>query len=408
MGSIATDKGIAKVGGPGDFYRQLDPERITEHILATARGDIRDVVERIMEREHPQLWRDVPPRIREAVHARVQQQLPDIVREVTDEIGANIDQLLDVKLMVIRRMEEHPELANRVFQDVGQRELRLVVDFGLVFGFLLGIPVAFAIQAYPRWWVLPVCGVAVGWITNLWAMRMIFEPVEPRRLGPLTLHGLFLRRQSEVSEVYSKIIAEDIVTIAGLGDQLLHGPRSDRTRQLLEGADRGAHAGAALPGLRRDAALGDQAGRVAALRARRRARLRGRRRAPGDLRRLSRWTLHGKRIEALAPGEARILRLLATRGPQPAVDVRTGIPHVRIASALVAPGLSMIAAETGCRYPERIKPYLNNLYRLGLIWFSREPLRESLPYQVVEAQPEVMGAMRRAGRLGHTSAAASC
>jgi uncharacterized membrane protein YheB (UPF0754 family) len=240
MGSIATDKGIAKVGGPRDFYRQLDPERIAGHILATARGDIRDVVERIMEREHPQLWRDVPPRIREAVHARVQQQLPDIVREVTGEIGAHIDQLLDVKLMVIRRMEEHPELANRVFQDVGQRELRLMVDFGLVFGLLLGIPVAFATQAYPRWWVLPVCGVAVGWITNLWAMTMIFEPMEPRRLGPFTLHGLFLRRQPEVSEIYSRIIAEDIVTVAGMGDQLLHGPRSDRTRQLLETALRPA------------------------------------------------------------------------------------------------------------------------------------------------------------------------
>ena len=41
------------------------------------RGDIRDVVERIMQREHPQLWNDLPPRVREAVHERVQQQLPD-------------------------------------------------------------------------------------------------------------------------------------------------------------------------------------------------------------------------------------------------------------------------------------------------------------------------------------------
>src|SRR5215212_3766790 len=94
MGSIAVDKGIAKLGDPVEFYRELDPEKIAEHILSTARGDIRDVVERIMEREHPQLWHDVPPRVREAVHERVQEQLPDIVRAVTDQIGENIDQLL--------------------------------------------------------------------------------------------------------------------------------------------------------------------------------------------------------------------------------------------------------------------------------------------------------------------------
>src|ERR671916_1557017 len=86
MGSIAVDKGIAKLGSPAEFYSQLEPEKIAEHILSTAREDIREVVERIMERENSQLWSDLPPRVREAVHARVQQQLPDIVREVTDQI----------------------------------------------------------------------------------------------------------------------------------------------------------------------------------------------------------------------------------------------------------------------------------------------------------------------------------
>src|SRR5205085_7457255 len=72
MGSIATDKGIAKLGSPVDFYSQLEPEAIAEHILDSARGDIREVVERIMEREHPRLWHDLQPRVREAVHERVQ------------------------------------------------------------------------------------------------------------------------------------------------------------------------------------------------------------------------------------------------------------------------------------------------------------------------------------------------
>jgi uncharacterized membrane protein YheB (UPF0754 family) len=240
MGSIAVDKGIAKLGSPSEFYRRLDPERIAEHIIATSRQDVRDVVERIMRRENPGLWDDLPPRVREAVHARVQEQLPDIVREVTEEIGDNIDQLLDVKLMVIRQMEERPELANRVFRDVGERELRLIVNLGFVFGLLLGIPVVGITFAFPYWWALPVCGVVVGWVTNLLAIYMIFEPVQPRRLGPVVLHGLFLRRQREVADVYAGIIADDIVTIGNIGEQLMHGPRSDRTRLMLESSLRPA------------------------------------------------------------------------------------------------------------------------------------------------------------------------
>jgi uncharacterized membrane protein YheB (UPF0754 family) len=145
MGSIAVDKGIAKLGSPADFYGRLDPEMIAEHILATSERDLRDVVERIMRREHPGLWSDLPERVREAVHERVRAQLPEIVHEVTEEIGENVDQLLDVKLMVIRHIEEKPELANRIFLAVGQRELRFIINFGFWFGLTLGVPVVFLV-----------------------------------------------------------------------------------------------------------------------------------------------------------------------------------------------------------------------------------------------------------------------
>jgi hypothetical protein len=98
-------------------------------------------------------------------------------------------------------------------------------------------------------------------------------------------------------------------------------------------------------------------------------------------------------VESLAPDEARILRLLLLTGPQPAVDVRTGGPLGLIQSRLLAPGLNMIGARAGCRYVERVPSYLTNLHRLGLIWFSRETLRDPERYQVVEAQPEVLAAI---------------
>ena len=103
-------------------------------------------------------------------------------------------------------------------------------------------------------------------------------------------------------------------------------------------------------------------------------------------------------LTELAPDEARILRLLVLDGPQPAVDVRTGGPLGVLHSDLVAPGLTMIAAQAGCRRDDRVHAYLNNLYRLGLIWFSREALPDVQRYQVLEAQPDVSEAMDRAGR----------
>jgi hypothetical protein len=53
----------------------------------------------------------------------------------------------------------------------------------------------------------------------------------------------------------------------------------------------------------------------------------------------------------------------------------------------------MIGARAGCRYVERVPSYLNNLFRLGLIWFSRETLKDQSRYQVLEAQPDVLEAI---------------
>lgn len=98
----------------------------------------------------------------------------------------------------------------------------------------------------------------------------------------------------------------------------------------------------------------------------------------------------------LAPDEARILRLLAAEGPQPAVDVRS--TQLVGSGEVVAEGLNMIGAEAGVRHPERVEAYLVNLTRLGLVRFSAKPLDDPITYQVLEAQPHVLEAVRGASR----------
>jgi hypothetical protein len=98
-------------------------------------------------------------------------------------------------------------------------------------------------------------------------------------------------------------------------------------------------------------------------------------------------------LSELSPDEGRVLRLLLLKGPQPAVDVRTGGPLGLLRSSLIAPGLSMIGARAGCRYVDRVPAYLNNLFRLGMVWVSRETLPDHTRYQVLEAQPDVLAAI---------------
>jgi uncharacterized membrane protein YheB (UPF0754 family) len=238
MGSLAVDSGIAKIGRPQEFFNQLEPEKIAEQIIVSARDDLPIMVDGIMEREEPRLWHELPPQIKDLIMRRVLAQVPDVVHQLTHEIGEHIEQLADVKLMVIKRFD--PELANRVFLDMGQRELTFIKNFGFFFGFVLGIPVAVLTHFVTFWWLLPILGVLVGYVTNWVALWMIYEPAEPERWGPVRMQGLFIRRQHDVAEVYAEIVADEILTVAEFGSELLTGPQSDRTRTLVEDALRPA------------------------------------------------------------------------------------------------------------------------------------------------------------------------
>jgi uncharacterized membrane protein YheB (UPF0754 family) len=236
MGSIAVDKALAKMATASDFYQQLEPDVIAEHIVSVFEPELPLLVDEIMWREHPRLWRDLPRSVRQTVVERVKRQLPHVVRRVTTEIGDHIDQLLDPKLMVIENFEKNPQIVVRIFKDFGRRELRMMVIFGFVFGFLLGIPVAFVDQWLHQAWLLPVMGIVVGWVTNKLGMWLIFEPPNPVRIGPFKIQALFAQRQWEASDVYGKHIAMDVITLERIGDFLLNGPSGDRTRQMLAAA----------------------------------------------------------------------------------------------------------------------------------------------------------------------------
>jgi hypothetical protein len=236
MGSIIVDKAIAKLGTAGEFFQELEPDKIADQMTVMFMPRIPEIVDETMREEQPGLWVDVPPRAKEALYARVRQQLPEIMHQITGELGTHIDQLLDPKIMVIDHFEQDPALVTRAFKEFGARELRLMVNFGFLFGFLLGIPVAVITHFVTNWWLLPVFGVIVGWTTNLLGMWVIFEPVDPVKVGPFTLHGLFLRRQRQAAEVFARIIADDVVTMGNVGDFLVNGPRGDRTEQMIREA----------------------------------------------------------------------------------------------------------------------------------------------------------------------------
>jgi uncharacterized membrane protein YheB (UPF0754 family) len=135
--------------------------------------------------------------------------------------------------MITTRLEEDPALLNRLFQDSGDREFRFIVRSGLYFGCLFGLVQLAVWVLYPAAWVLPTFGLLVGYATNWIALNIIFRPLHPRRIGPFTLQGLFLKRQHEVARVWCRLVTREIVTVRAIAQAMLNGPHAEVSHDLI-------------------------------------------------------------------------------------------------------------------------------------------------------------------------------
>ncbi len=58
----------------------------------------------------------------------------------------------------------------------------------------------------------PFLCAAIGWITNLLAIRMLFRPYYPKRILGLTFHGVLPKRQAAVAERFGEMVESELIS----------------------------------------------------------------------------------------------------------------------------------------------------------------------------------------------------
>ena len=115
----------------------------------------------------------------------------------------------------------------------GTEEFIFIEQSGFYFGFGFGLIQMVIYAFYDASWVLPAFGFVVGYATNAIALKMIFSPIEPVPVGPWMVQGLFLKRQQQVSEIFAKNCAENIMTSRLMWDEMLLGPNVHKFEAIV-------------------------------------------------------------------------------------------------------------------------------------------------------------------------------
>lgn len=234
MAGITVENTLDKISTMQEIFNEFEPEKIAHHVIKIADARIEEITDDIMSERNAVLWENLPNVVKNRVYTRARRQLPQMMDALIEDMQANIEDLIDPKEMIINKLEENKELLNRVFWECGEAEFKFVINSGFWFGSLFGIVQMIVWWFYPAGWIMPFFGFLVGSATNWLALNLIFRPLNPVKVGPITLQGLFLRRQNAVSEIFCRIVTSEILTINHVMAEIFRGPRSDRAKAILK------------------------------------------------------------------------------------------------------------------------------------------------------------------------------
>lgn len=230
MAGMSVDLMMKELFDMQELFSRLDSRKMTEHMRPGLEEMMHDTLGEVLRDAMPSLWDSLSRPIQEEIVARSIEEVPEFFRKFLDDVTVNLEQVFDVKHMVVEHLATHPEQLNKVFEKCGAEEFVFIERSGFYFGFIFGVFQALLWWIYPEWWILPAAGFLVGYLTNFIALKMIFEPIEPVYLccGRLKLHGLFLQRQAAVSREFSIINYEQMLNSKKMWDTMLFGKDKDK------------------------------------------------------------------------------------------------------------------------------------------------------------------------------------
>ncbi len=215
-------------------FAKIDPEVVAEEMRPGLEEVSRKITDEVMHSQIPEVWDRTPKTIKESIYETAEQELPIVVKQMMADIKANINELLDLKRLSVSILMKDKALVNEIFLRCGKVEFKFIERSGFYFGFLFGFTQMVIFYFFKPWWLLPLFGLIVGFITNWLAIKLIFEPKNPLKLGPFVVQGLFQKRQLEVAKEYSDIVSSKILTTEGLFEYMVRGPGAEKLAVLLK------------------------------------------------------------------------------------------------------------------------------------------------------------------------------
>lgn len=261
ISGIVADQTLSKLGSLDEFFNAMNPAEMADMISTEVNKNLEYLIDEVMLESKPVLWQNLPYAVKRRIYKQARKQLPGTLRELVVDLTFNVEDLVDMRQMVVNRMENDRHLMVEMFLRVGQKEINFIWHISALIGAFFGIIQMFIYYNLPEAWKhnsVPLLAAVWGFATNWIAIWMVFNPVEPRyypylklfkikffkkiplivpvvpHIAKYNFQGAFMKRQNEVSEVFAQIVVEELITVKNIMNEMMFGDSKEKTRRIIK------------------------------------------------------------------------------------------------------------------------------------------------------------------------------
>ena len=256
ISGVIVDQTLSKLGSLDEFFKAMEPEQMAVFITEKVDENLEALIDEIMLERSETLWGNLPYAIKRRIYNQAHKALPEIMQALVLDLTNNVEELVDMRQMIVNTMENDRRLMVNMFLRVGQKEINFIWHISALIGLVFGLIQMFIFLVVPQHWTVPFFAAIWGLLTNWIAIWMVFNPVEPRfipyvkffrrssrfpfvvpqlpHIAQFRFQGGFMKRQEEVSEVFAEIVVKDLVTLENIMNEMMYGTRANDTRVLMK------------------------------------------------------------------------------------------------------------------------------------------------------------------------------
>ncbi|HEY4714351.1 MAG TPA: hypothetical protein VIH30_08970 [Aquirhabdus sp.] len=256
ISGILVDQTLSKLGSLQEFFHAMDPTEMAKIIGDDIAEELEYLIDEVMLERNPTLWENLPYSVKRRIYSQAHKQMPVVMLDIVTELTFNVENLVDMREMIVRKMENDRLLMVQMFLKVGQKEINFIWHISALIGLIFGLfqMVIFLVVPWP--WTIIFWAALWGFLTNWIAIWMVFNPIEPinirfpqifrfsksfpyvlptlPKIGTLAWQGAFMRRQPEVSAVFAEVVTQDLITVKSIMSEMMYGTQANKTRRILK------------------------------------------------------------------------------------------------------------------------------------------------------------------------------